>query len=212
VSNSYLSLFDVVLTDLRKQIPEQVKFVDANYLKEVTKTIKSQSYKAQTYRHKAARRAFGDFNIPRDRQIDVLVELEHLNDTTLEAKNISKLNHNTTTITQEALVTTIEDGYIVVTSDAYGKSEELKSLGYSFIDSKWKKLIDKKQKPISPAKELSLYLMKKGIKKEYLGKFVKDVLGTSSSDTEGIKTALADKNALDNMVTTFLSEPIVEIV
>jgi len=211
--NKHFVGFDVVLTDLRKQIPEQIKFVDAKYLKEVTMTIKSQSYKAQTYRHKAARRAFGDFNIPRDRKDNVLVELEHLNDTTLEAKNIGKLNHNTTTITQETIATAIEDGYIVVTSDTYGKSEELKSLGYSLIGSKWKKLVDKQQpKSISPAKELSLYLMKKGIKKEDLGRFVKDVLGTSSSDIEGIKKALANKNTLDSMVETFLSEPTIEIV
>jgi len=207
--NKHFVGFDVILTDLRKQLPEQKKFVDANYLKEVTKTLKSQNYRAQTYRHKAARRAFGDFNIPRDRNMDVLVKLEHLNDSTLDMKNISKLNHDTTKITQETITTVIENGYIVVTSDVYGKSNELKNLGYSFIDSKWKKPLKKQQLSISPAKELSLYLMKKGINKDRLGEFVRDVLGTSSKDIEGIKTALADKNVLNNMIETFLSEPLV---
>ena len=203
--------FDVVLTDLRNQLPEQVKFVEVAYLKDVTKTIKNQSFKAQTYRHKAARRAFGDFNIPRDRQLVDFIELEHLNDTTLENKNTNRLKY-TTAITQENLTTAIEDGFIVVTSDTYGRANELKSLGYSLIGFKWKKPIEQKQLPISPAKELSLYLMQKGIPKDRLGEFVKNVLSISSKDNEGIKTALADKHALDEMIQIFLAEPAIEEV
>lgn len=55
--------FDCILTDLKKELPTQVKFVDLNYIKAATKTIKDERWKLQTWRHKAVRRAYGDFMI-----------------------------------------------------------------------------------------------------------------------------------------------------
>jgi len=55
--------FDCVLSDLKKELPTQVKFVDLNYIKAATKTIKDDRWKFQTWRHKAVRRAYGDFMI-----------------------------------------------------------------------------------------------------------------------------------------------------
>ena len=63
--------FDVELIDLKKELPDQIKFVEISYLTTVTKTIKDQSFKLQTWRHKAVRRAFGDFVIPRARRVEV---------------------------------------------------------------------------------------------------------------------------------------------
>lgn len=209
--NTHFVGFDVVLTDLRKQIPEQCKFVEASYLTFVTKQIKSESYKAQTYRHKAARRAFGDFNIPRERNIDVLIELEHLNDTTLEnsSPSISK-----NSLEQLGLKTLQRDGVLEITGNTYGKTETLISLGFKYSDGKWVKIIETlPEQPVdteSPAKKLAIYLLSRGIHRESLGVFVKDVLRTSSADIEGINMALTNKDALDNMVDTFLSEPIVD--
>jgi len=130
------------------------------------------------------------------------------------------------TLGQVGLETIEKDGYLVVQGNTYGKTEILKSLGFEFRDNEWKKelpvgeeIIDieiassepvnnqTSPKSISPAHELMRYLIEKGIEKARVGEFVKDVLGTSSSDIEGIKAALADKNALDQKIINFLSEP-----
>ena len=82
--------FDCILTDLKKELPTQVKFVDLNYIKAATKTIKDERWKLQTWRHKAVRRAYGDFMIPKDRKIDVFESIENLNDSILaQADNSS---------------------------------------------------------------------------------------------------------------------------
>jgi len=106
----------------------------------------------------------------------------------------------------------------------------LRQLGFEYFEDRWCKelpqeiindiVIDtsvdetpqEQSMQISPAKELSLYLMQKGIPKDRLGEFVKNVLSISSKDNEGIKTALADKHALDEMVQIFLAEPAIEEV
>jgi len=135
------------------------------------------------------------------------------------------------TLEQLGLSTFEKDGFLVVRGNTYGKTELLTKLGFELRDGLWCKelprgeeIIDIKidesvnnidepiNKQISPAKELAIYLLTKGIAKDRIGEFVKNVLGTSSADTEGIKLALADKNALDSMIQIFLNEPVAEEV
>lgn len=75
--------FEISLTDLmdgNKKLPVQSTFVGAEYVKKVTKQLQSQDYKIQSWEHKACRRAFNEFFIPRGRKNVVLDEVEKLND------------------------------------------------------------------------------------------------------------------------------------
>lgn len=75
--------FEISLTDLMdsdKKLPVQTSFVGVEYVKDVTKKILSDKYKIQTWEHKACRRAFNEFFIPRGRKNIVLDEVEKLND------------------------------------------------------------------------------------------------------------------------------------
>lgn len=75
--------FNITLTDLiesEKKLPVQTAYVGAEYVKKVTKQLQSQDYKIQTWEHKACRRAFEEFFIPRDRRSNVLMEVDKLND------------------------------------------------------------------------------------------------------------------------------------
>lgn len=75
--------FDITLTDLiesNKKLPVQTSFVGVEYVKKVTKQLQSQDYKIQSWEHKACRRAFNEFFIPRARKNVVLDEVEKLND------------------------------------------------------------------------------------------------------------------------------------
>ena len=163
----------------------------------------------------------------RDAYPDVLAGLEiaeEMND--FHSQQRREVQQAPKTLGQVGLETIEKDGYLVVQGNTYGKTEILKSLGFEFRDNEWKKelpvgeeIIDieiassepvnnqTSPKSISPAHELMRYLIEKGIEKARVGEFVKDVLGTSSSDIEGIKAALADKNALDQKIINFLSEP-----
>ena len=130
------------------------------------------------------------------------------------------------TLEQLGLSAIEKDGFLVVRGDTYGKTELLTKLGFELRDNFWCKELAKgedvidiqidetvkhsepqKPKP-SPAHELMKYLIDNGIEKARVGEFVKDVLGTSSADVEGIKQALDNKVTLDAMIQTFLAEPI----
>lgn len=75
--------FNITLTDLiesEKKLPVQTAYVGSEYVKKVTKQLQSQDYKIQTWEHKACRRAFEEFFIPRERRSTVLMEVDKLND------------------------------------------------------------------------------------------------------------------------------------
>jgi len=136
------------------------------------------------------------------------------------------------TLSQLGLTTVEKDGFLVVEGNTYGKTDVLKQMGFQFSNNKWCKELPKGEEiidievsenepivddtppknKISPAHELMQYLISKGIEKARVGEFVKDVLGTSSADVEGIKSALADKSSLDKMIDVFLEEPSMEDV
>jgi len=72
--------YDIILEDLREEIPTQKKFIEAEYCKEVTKTLKDKRFKIQTWKHKAARRAFSDFFIPSNRNQYIFEKVDHVNE------------------------------------------------------------------------------------------------------------------------------------
>lgn len=58
----------------------------------------------------------------------------------------------------------------------------------------------------NPANTLFEHLKAFGLNKGQIKKFVSDVLGLTSQDTEGIKEVLEDISLLDKMVTEFMEE------
>ena len=75
--------WEVSLTDISNnaiKIPYQKTFVGIDYAKEVTKQLQSPQHSIQTYEHKVARRANGDFFIPRSRRTDTMLKLDEYND------------------------------------------------------------------------------------------------------------------------------------
>lgn len=168
----------------------------------------------------------------RDAYPDVLNGLEI-------AEEIRDLQHNQIKEAQSApkslaqlgLETIEKDGFMIAKGDTYGKTDALKGLGFEYRDGQWCKELPKEDKVIeaeleeptpvansteppkkaSPAKQLMDTLLEKGIAKDRVGEFVKDVLGLSSKDTDGITAVLSDISALDVMIKDFLAEPVVDI-
>ena len=168
----------------------------------------------------------------RDAYPDVLNGLEiaeEMNDFHFQQK--TEVQQAPKTLSQVGLNTVEKNGVLLVEGNTYGKTELLKQLGFQYDNKQWVKPLpqgeeivdvveassekDNNTSPknkISPAHELMKYLISKGIEKPRVGEFVKDVLGLSSSDIEGIESVLADKVLLDKMIEDFLAEPSVEDV
>ncbi len=215
--------FDVILTDLKNELPTQVKFVDLNYVKEATKTIKDQRWKLQTWRHKAVRRAYGDFMIPKDRKIEAFEEIENLNDSVLENADI--VSGKILTLEDEKALAQLgiklqKFNGVAIASNFQGKEKYLQDMGFTKNGGNWSisyeeippkigqksKEDDMPPAPENPAKVLSEHLKAFGLNKEQIKEFVSDVLGLTSQDTEGIKEVLEDLSLLDKMVTEFMEE------
>lgn len=206
--------FDVILSDLKKELPTQTKFVDLNYVKEATKTIKDSRWKLQTWRHKAVRRAYGDFMIPRDRKIEAFEELENLNDSVLEKTDKIELKTLTPSaenaVIQYGLKLLKSNGIATVTGQTFGKDAALKDLGFTYVDGNWIMecssddiaKLPEKPKP-NPAKQLFGHLSQK-LSKEQIGDFVSNVLGLTKDDEQGIVEVLEDIALLDKMVEDYL--------
>ena len=217
--NNHFVGFDVILTDLTNRIPEQIKFVEKSYLEHVTDKIKNKSFKAQTFRHKAARRAYGDFNIPRDRNLDVLIKLDHLNDSILED---NKPETNLKSLKQLGITTIQKNGLTIIQGNTYGKTDYLKAMGFVFHSGQWVKesvnntIVDTE---VTTNKSL------KAVKKELFGlfnefglpfkrqkEFVMDYLGLQGNDIQGMLEAISKKEELKNSIDGFLAEPVLEHV
>ncbi|MFA7084745.1 MAG: hypothetical protein WC141_09440 [Arcobacteraceae bacterium] len=211
--------FDVILPDLKNELPSQVKFVDLNYVKEATKTIKDERWKLQTWRHKAVRRAYGDFMIPRDRKIEAFEEIENLNDSVL--KNADSTSGKLLTIENEKALIQLGIGLqkvngVAIASNFHGKEKTLQEFGFTKNGGNWSieyaedvdvipsPTPEKKPSP-TPAKQLFAHLLKK-LNKEQMGDFVSSVLGLTKTDTKGINEVLEDLSLLDKMVEKYLSE------
>lgn len=227
--------FDCILTDLKKELPTQVKFVDLNYIKAATKTIKDQKWKLQTWRHKAVRRAYGDFMIPKDRKIDAFESIENLNDSVLaQADSCSSeflTLENENALRQLGVTLTKANG-VAIASNYHGKEKYLEDFGFCKNGGSWsisyiedavvttpaepkqqetKTLPPKPQNKetptiITPAKKLFDYLSNKKMTKEQIGNFVSEVLGLTKEDTVGINEVMSDLDALDGMVQEYKAE------
>lgn len=220
--------FDVVLTDLKNELPTQVKFVDLNYVKEATKTIKDARWKLQTWRHKAVRRAYGDFMIPKGRKIDVFEEIEALNDATISIADTST-GKILTSEQEEALkqlgIKLQKYNGVAIPSNFAGKEKILQDMGFTKNGGNYsieyvedaqiisthemltQKAATEKQEPkteVKPSIKLFKHLSKK-MDNETIGVFVNDVLGLTKDDTDGINEVLADLNLLDMMVDEYIN-------
>lgn len=215
--------FDVNLTDLKNEIPFQTRFVDLNYVEETTKTLKMDKHKLQTWRHKAVRRAYGDFMIPKDRKIEALEKIEELNDSNLSRADAITVSVIFSKEIEDAiktlgLVIEVRGEDAILTGKVYGKENLIQEIGFVKINGNWSMPIgDYKpngqkqaakpaaQKADPAVKELTNYLKNNGLTNTEMGEFVRDWLETNSSDIEGIKAILADKDALNTKVQSFLA-------
>ena len=227
--------FDCILTDLKKELPTQVKFVDLNYIKAATKTIKDERWKLQTWRHKAVRRAYGDFMIPKGRKIEAFESIEHLNDSVLAQADNSSCEYltldNENALKQLGVTLTKANG-VAIASNYHGKEKYLEDFGFCKNGGSWsisyiedavvttpaepkqqetKTLPPKPQNKetpttITPAKKLFDYLSNKKMTKEQIGNFVSEVLGLTKEDTVGINEVMSDLDALDQLAQEYKAE------
>ena len=227
--------FDCILTDLKKELPTQVKFVDLNYIKAATKTIKDERWKLQTWRHKAVRRAMGDFMIPKDRKIDAFESIEHLNDSVLaqvDSCSSEYLNLENENALKQLGITLTKANGVAIASNYHGKEKYLEEFGFTKNGGSWsisyiedavvttpaepkqqetKTLPPKPQNKetpttITPAKKLFDYLSNKKMTKEQIGNFVSEVLGLTKEDTVGINEVMSDLDALDQLAQEYKAE------
>ena len=228
--------FDCILTDLKKELPTQVKFVDLNYIKAATKTIKDERWKLQTWRHKAVRRAMGDFMIPKDRKIDAFESIENLNDSVLAQVDSCSSEYltldNENALKQLGVTLTKANG-VAIASNYHGKEKYLEEFGFTKNGGSWSisyiedavvttpaepKQPETKTLPpkppqnqetpttITPAKKLFDYLSNKKMTKEQIGNFVSEVLGLTKEDTVGINEVMSDLDALDQLAQEYKAE------
>lgn len=210
--------FDVVLTDLENKLPTQVKFVDLNYVNEATKTIKDARWKIQTWRHKAVRRAYGDFMIPRERKIEAFEEIEQLNDSILAIADVGTSNILTTEIEnavkQLGLIVSKKDGTATVENVQLSHYKTLKALGFDNINNQWvmdcEYIVEatptenKTTTTDIPAKTLYKILLSKGMTKDEIGNFVGDFLGLNKDEDDKINEYLNDEDLLDKNIAEFV--------
>lgn len=228
--DSHFVGFDVELIDTKGEIPEQYKFVEVAYLTDVTKTLKDQKFKVQTWRHKAVRRAFGDFFIPRGRKLDVLEKLDHINNEVL-ANDTPETNPKS--LEQLGIKTIEKDGLLVAQGNTYGKAEYLKAMGFVFHGGQWVKEWQQPQNNITTIdveelsatqdnphaitlkdakKELFKLFNEFGLPKNRQKQFVMDYLGLKTNDLDGMLEVISKKEELKTSIDGFLTEPIMERV
>ena len=132
--------YDVVLKDLRGDLGVQKYFVDSSYVKEATKTNKDPRWSLSTWTHKAVRKAYKQFLVPRDRALEQFEKLEHLNDEVIADVDVVssiKLNADIEqAIKQMGLSLSKKDGTAVVVGQTFGKDKILKDLGFIYNDFK----------------------------------------------------------------------------
>ena len=216
--NDHFIGYDVILKDLIGNLGEQIYFVDVSYVKAATKTNKDPRWSLSTWTHKAVRKAYKQFFIPRDRAIEKLEKLEHLNDEQLAHVDIE----SSTKLTQDienavkalGLDLSKSNNLAIVTGQTFGKDKILKDLGFVYNNNSWSmEYIDTPTQPqpqetpkkVSSAKELLDFLLNNGLDSSTAGKFVREKLGLSSKDLNGCAEALDDKDALLNKVKEFLN-------
>jgi len=207
--------YDVVLKDLVGNLGEQVYFVDSSYVKAATKTNKDPRWSLSTWTHKAVRKAYKQFLVPRDRAIEKFEKLEHLNDEQLI--DVDVVSGKTLTTEIENAIKSLglglnkSNGTAIVTGQTFGKDKMLKELGFVYNNNQWSIECEEEsqpqpqQKKVSPAKELLDFLLNNGLNSSTAGKFVRESLGLSSKDLDGCAAVLENKDALLERVKEFLN-------
>jgi len=184
--NNHFIGFEVVLIDLKREIPTQRKYVEVAYLEYSTSNIVDMHYRPQIYRHKAIRRAFGDFNIPKDRNLFQFKKIEIIND--------SYLNNNTTNNNSSELSTKKVGNKIIIKDKVYIKDiPHLKKIGFKLIDKQWVKEDNKNDVA------LQLYHLLTNefkLNKEQIRFFVSDILNLTRFDTKEISNLLENRKEL----------------
>ncbi|MCT7563334.1 hypothetical protein ACOTWR_11650 [Aliarcobacter butzleri] len=225
--------FDCILTDLKGELPTQIKFVDLNYMKAATKTIKDERWKLQTWRHKAVRRAYGDFMIPKNRKIETFESIEILNDSILAEADVDSdvyLTIETENALKQLGIVLSKNNGIAIASNYLNKEKYLEEFGFTKNGGNWSinylevpkvvspveeqspKVENKSQsekpvpKVVSPAVKLFNYLLSKNMKKDEIKVFVGEVLGLTKEDIEGINDVLSDLDNLDSLISDFIAE------
>jgi len=217
VENHFIG-FDVILQDLKNELPTQVKFVDLNYIKAATKTLKDERWKLQTWRHKAVRRAYGDFMIPKGRKIEAFEQIEVLNDSVLQ--NTDTLSGKTLTLENEKALEQLgiklqKFNGLAIASNCFGKEKYLEEFGFVknagnyTIEYIEEAQIDEtkasKKEIVNQANKLFSFLKSKQMTKEQIKEFVNDVLGLTKDDNLGIAEVLEDISSLEIMIEKYLT-------
>jgi len=211
--------YDVVLKDLIGDLGEQVYFVDSSYVKEATKTNKDPRWSLSTWTHKAVRKAYKQFLVPRDRAIEKFEKIEKLNDDELidvdivSSKTLTPDIENS--ITQLGLGLSKVNGTATVTGQTFGKDKMLSEFGFvhngtnwtiQYVDGSNLPVSNQTTKPVSPAKELTDYLKANGLNNSEIGDFVTNTLLLTQENVEGIKAVLANKDELDQKIQVFIAQ------
>lgn len=216
--------FDVELADMKKELLTQTKFVEVAYLRDVTKTMQDNRFQIQAWRHKAARRALSDFFIPRNRSIDVFEKVEALNDEELGKADAIKEevvlfdNNIKEQLRPLGLSFSIANRVATLSGPVYENAKLLKGMGFVLRDGKYTMEVspEMEDEPIdvepeqqspsttsnseeeiaNPAKELATFLAGAGYTKDEISDFVRNHLGLTPEDKDGILAELADKESL----------------
>jgi len=213
VENHFIG-FDVILKDLKNELPTQVKFVDLNYIKAATKTLKDERWKLQTWRHKAVRRAYGDFMIPKGRKIEAFEQIEVLNDSILQ--NTDTSSGKTLTLENEKALEQLgiklqKFNGLAIASNCFGKEKYLEEFGFVknagnyTIEYIEEAQIDATKALVNQANKLFGFLKSKQMTKEQIKEFVNDVLGLTKDDNLGIAEVLEDIPSLELMIEKYLA-------
>lgn len=134
--------YDVVLKDLIGNLGTQTYFVDVSYVKAATKTNKDPRWSLSTWTHKAVRKAYKQFLVPRDRAMEQFEKLEHLNDIELSKVDENGTEHKNFEEIQKALKPlnvelTYEDGMAVASGNTFNNAKTMKELGFKFVNGKY---------------------------------------------------------------------------
>ena len=134
--------YDVVLKDLNGNLGEQTYFVDVSYVKAATKTNKDPRWSLSTWTHKAVRKAYKQFLVPRDRAMEQFEKIEHLNDIELskvdegetKMKNFEELQRSLKPLNVELAY---ENGMAIASGNTFNNAKTMKEIGFKFVNGKY---------------------------------------------------------------------------
>jgi len=134
--------YDVVLKDLNGNLGEQTYFVDVSYVKAATKTNKDPRWSLSTWTHKAVRKAYKQFLVPRDRAMEQFEKIEHLND--IELDKVDKIGTGKKifeelqgSLNPFKIELVYENGVAVASGNTFNNAKTMKEIGFKFVNGKY---------------------------------------------------------------------------